>query len=452
MGAVRGRVWDCACVKAFSLLIGVTAVTSWEGAATRADVIELRGGGQVQGKAVPDPKNKDRVQVWLLRGRNPLTFQKGQVLNVIPQPGPLDGYVAKRAKVESTASAQFELGSWCEQNKLPDLARLHYETALSLDSNFDQAHRKLGHLYQDGVWVTRDDVSAAQGLVKYKGRWVTAEEKAKREDAAQTTAAQVSWLRRIKVLRQAILNGPSDRRREAESQLMAIRDPDAVVPLVRAFGQDEPPLRILLATVLSTIGGPEATRALVGRVLDESDSEVRSATLEHLKERDEKGVPVQFARALASENVQVINRAAWALNNLEAVEAVPRLVSVLITTEQQIVYEPPAGANVPGPVGPGPTLKYMNNSGVILQSPPQVSNGAVAYGLQAIPWYQMSPGIATGAGLGSRHADLDTTGTESRDLHLSKRRGPLGLAETHWPGFRLRRRFLESMGRPIVQP
>ncbi len=401
MGAARGRVWDCACVKAFSLLIGVTAVTSWDTIAARADVIELRGGGQVQGKVVPDPKNKDRVQVWLLRGRNPLTFQKGQVVNVIPQPSPLDGYVAKRAKVESTASAQFELGSWCEQNKLPDLARLHYETALSLDSNFDQAHRKLGHLYQDGAWVTRDDVSAAQGLVKYKGRWVTAEEKTKREGAAQTTAAQVSWLRRIKVLRQAILNGPSDRRREAESQLMAIRDSDAVVPLVRAFGQDEPPLRILLATVLSTIGGPEATRALVSRVLDESDSEVRSATLEHLKERDEKGVPVQFARALASQNVQVINRAAWALNNLEAVEAVPRLVSVLVTTEQQIVYEPPPGANGPGPVGPGPTLKYMNNSGVILQSPPQVSNGAVAYGLQAIPWYQMSPGIATGAGLGS---------------------------------------------------
>ncbi len=71
---------------------------------------------------------------------------------------------------------------------------------------------------------------------------------------------------------------------------MAIRDPDAVVPLVRVFGQDDSPRRILLALVLSTIGGPEATAALIQRVLDESDSEVRSITFEHLKQREDSGV------------------------------------------------------------------------------------------------------------------------------------------------------------------
>ena len=151
--------------------------------------------------------------------------------------------MVKRAKVAGTAAAQFELGSWCEENKLNDLARVHYETALRLDASFDAAHRKLGHIYQDGTWLTRDDVNAAQGLVKYKGRWVTAEEKTKRENVEQTTASQVSWLRRIKLLRQAILNGSNDRRREAEAQLMAIRDADAVVPLVRVFGEDEPARR-----------------------------------------------------------------------------------------------------------------------------------------------------------------------------------------------------------------
>ena len=79
---------------------------------------------------------------------------------------------------------------------------------------------------------------------------------------------------------------------------MAIRDPDAVVPLVRVFGQDEAPRRILLALVLSTIGGPEATSALVQRVLDEPDSEVRSITFEHLKQRGDAGVAGRFVRAL----------------------------------------------------------------------------------------------------------------------------------------------------------
>ena len=63
----------------------MTGVIAWKTTRARADVIELRGGGQVQGKVVPDPKNKDRVQVWLLKGRNPLSFHKGQIVRVIRQ-------------------------------------------------------------------------------------------------------------------------------------------------------------------------------------------------------------------------------------------------------------------------------------------------------------------------------------------------------------------------------
>src|SRR5204863_8851282 len=134
---------------------------------------------------------------------------------------------------------------------------------------------------------------------------------------------------------------------------------------VRVFGPDVPPRRILLALVLSAIAGPEASSALVRRILDEPDSEVRSVTFDHLKQRDETGVAGQFARALASEDVKVINRAAWALGNLNAIEAVPRLVTVLITAEQRIVLEPPPTLSPAGPVisaGPGPTLKAMTNS------------------------------------------------------------------------------------------
>lgn len=389
--------------KPIGLVIGSMGLIGWA-AMARADVIMLRGGGQVQGKVVPDPKNKDKVQVYLLRGRNPLSFHKGQVIEVIAKPSPLDEYIVKRTKAAGTAEAQFELGAWCDQNKLPDLAKLHYENALSLDASFGPAHKKLGHVYHDGSWLTRDDLSAAQGLVKFKGRWITAEERSKREAEAQTTATQTSWVRRLKLLRQSLLNGPDDRRREAESQLMAIRDPEAVTPLVRVFGQDDPPHRVLLALVLSSIAGREATSALVRRILDEPDAEVRSVTFDHLKQRNESSVPGQFSRALASQNISVINRAAWALGNLEAIESVPRLVAVLITTEQRIVLEPPpnlspAGAIMMGGAGPGPALKAMTNSGIVLQQPPVVGPGVVAYGMSAIPYYQMTPGTGGLAGL-----------------------------------------------------
>jgi hypothetical protein len=402
MATTRRRGANGAWFEAIGALIAVLGLLAWGTAGARADVIMLRGGGQVQGKVTPDPNHKDRVQVWLLQGRNPLSFQKGQVVEVTPKPSPLDDYVVKRGKVEANAAAQFELGSWCDQNKLPDLAKLHYENALTLDSTYEPAHKKLGHVYRGGNWLTRDDVNEAQGLVKFKGRWMSADEKSKREVEAQTTAAQTSWQRRLKLLRQAIVNGSSDRRREAESQLMAIRDTDAVIPLVRVFGQDAPPQRKLLALVLSGIPGPEATKALVRRILDESDAEVRSVTFEQLQRREEKGVPAQFARALASSDIRVINRAAWALGNLNAVNEVPQLVAALITTEQRIVFEPPPNLSGVGPgipAGPGPTLKAMNNSGIVLQSPAAVGPGVVAYGISAVPWYQLTPGVANAAGL-----------------------------------------------------
>jgi hypothetical protein len=390
-----------ASLAAIGLMGGSLGLIGWAAATARGDVILLRGGGQVQGKVIPDPKHKDRVQVWLLQGRNPLSFQKGQVVEVIAKPSPLDDYIVKRTKAAGTAEAQFELGAWCDQNKLPDLAKLHYENALSLDAEFGPAHKKLGHVYHDGSWLTRDDLSAAQGLVKFKGRWITAEARSKREAEAQTTAAHSTWMRRLKLLRLSLLNGPDDRRREAESQLMAIRDPEAVTPLVRVFGQDDPPRRILLALVLSSIPGREATSALVRRVLEEPDQEVRSVTFDHLKQRDDPSVTGQLTRALASEDIRVINRAAWALGNLNAIESVPRLMAVLITTEQRIVLEPPPNVGAGGPImmaGPGPALKAMTNSGIVLQTPPAVGPGVVAYGMTAVPYYQL-PGLPGPAGL-----------------------------------------------------
>src|SRR5262249_43134242 len=111
------------------LLVGVVGILEFVGTPqpARADLIVLRGGGQVQGKVVPDPKDKNRVQILLLQGRRPLSFEKSRVLDVIAQPTPLDGYVVERAKAAPTAAAQFALATWCERNRLPDLAKLHYE-------------------------------------------------------------------------------------------------------------------------------------------------------------------------------------------------------------------------------------------------------------------------------------------------------------------------------------
>jgi hypothetical protein len=386
----------------------------------RADVIVLRGGGEIQGKVIPNAKKPETVQILLLKGRNPVTFQKQQILQVIPKPSPLDGYLQRRDKVGPTAQAEYDLGLWCEQNGLGDLARAHYETALGYDKAFEAAHKKLGHVSYDGHWLSRDEVKQVQGLVKYKGKWVTEEERAKRDESAQITANQGSWVKRIRLLRQAIAGGTPDRRREAENELLKISEAEAVLPLVRVLGKDDVPMRLLLAHALGGIAGKESARALVNMILSEPEDEVRGSVLDRLKARDEPGIVPQLVKALGSENIKVVNRAAWALGNLDAVGAVPRLVGSLISTEERIVMVDGSGqvqggnAGVmatgigPGlPMNPGlaPQMMAFNGSSIAYLTPPAVGPGVVAFGATSVPFFNPAQlggnnylGVGVGAG------------------------------------------------------
>lgn len=377
-----------------------TSLVFWPGGGL-ADTIMLRGGGQVEGKVVPDPLHPDRVSIWLLQGRNPLSLDKSKILEIIAKAGPLDDYIIKREKVGQTAKDQYDLGVWCDQNKLVDLARVHYETALNFDRSFEAAHKKLGHILHRGYWVTRDQLSAMQGLVKYKGRWVSADEKSKREQEDQLTAAQTSRARQIKALRDALVWGKPDRQREAEAQLMAIRDPEAVKPLLRVLGKDEAQLRILLAHILENIPGPLATSALVSHLLAENEPDVRAAIFDKVQRRDDPAIMRLLIRALSSSDVRVINRAAWALGQLHAQEAVPALVGALVTTEQRIVIATASATQAPintivGPEGPLTPIA-ANQSSMAVMTPAVVAPGAVARGVISAPWYEWPPGFGLGA-------------------------------------------------------
>jgi len=394
---------------ALGCLLG-TLGSSTVGPATsaRADLIVLRGGGQVEGKVLPVPASKsasapapakskskeskeDRVEVLLLKSKTPLVLRKEQILEIIPKASPLDAYLVKREKAAATAKAQFELGEWCESKGLDDLAKVHYEAAIKDDNTLVAAHQKLGHVEHDGQWLSRDELRKVQGLTRHKGRWVTEDEKAKEEEQALTTAGQVSWVRRIKLLVQAIRTGAPDRKREAETQFMQIRDPEAVWPLMKVMGDAETDLRILLAQTLGEIPGKESARAMVRMVLAETDDQVRGVVLDRLKKSDDPGIEPQLIRALGSDDLRVVNRAAWALGNLDAVAAVPRLLKVLVTTEERMVLAP----RTPGP-GQGapypPILMAWQGGSAAYMVPPTVGPGVVAYGAHVVPYvYALLP-------------------------------------------------------------
>jgi hypothetical protein len=361
---------------------------------SRADRITLRGGGQIRGKVLPDPDHPDRVKILSETGKTPLSFQKAQIVQVTAEPSVLDEYLLRREKMAPGAQGNYELGRWCEEHKLKDLAELHFEAAVTSDKSYEPAHQKLGHVRVGDHWIWGDELREAQGLVRYKGQWISKQEKEQRAAAAANSAEQAAWVRRLKLLRQIFLYGAEDRRRDAEQQLMAIREPLVVTPLLQVFGGDEPPLRTLLDQILERIPGPEAAGALVKHLLFETEVEVRQGTMSALVKRREPTVVAALVQALGSKDPPVVNRAAWALGQLGAVTTVPKLIPALITFQQRFVMPPvqgwPSGNTGAsfGSVAPmsglgGSSFSSVSSFGLL--TPPVVGAGAVGYGATGIP-------------------------------------------------------------------
>lgn len=381
--------------------------------AARADRIVLRGGGQIRGKVMPDPKHADRVTVLSERGKTPLSFQKVQITEVVAEPSALDDYLTRRDATAATAAAQHDLGLWCEANKLPDLAAVHFEAALARDRNFAPAHQKLGHVKYGERWLTGDELREAQGLVREKGKWITREEKEQRDKDREAAAEVSTWARRIRVLREAIVYGDDARRLEAEGQLTGVRDPAAVAALVKVLGNDNAPLRALLARALGAIPGAESAHALVNLLLAESEPEVRQSIMNEVARRKESEVTARLVKAMKSTNPQVINRAAWALGRLDAATSVPALVGALVTTRYQTVMSPTAGGmgdgmSISATFGtPAPTSSMIgapiafNGSSVGYLTGPVVGPGVAAFGATSVPYYALPNPLATLPGGGS---------------------------------------------------
>ena len=191
--------------------------------------------------------------------------------------------------------------------------------------------------------------------------------------------------------------GSVDRRREAEQQLMEIRDPIAVDPLVRVLGNDARRLRILLDHVLGLIPCAEAAAALVTRILVEADPDVRHVTLGELEQREEPYVIPALVR-LRSNNPEVINRAG--LDPLEPQRRLrrpPADPGVTPTQYRVVITNSGGSAPAPSPASHGVPIAY-NHSAIGLLTPPVVGPGVAAFGATQVPAAGAFP-IATPSGI-----------------------------------------------------
>lgn len=324
-------------------LVGIVFVVHARPAS--ADLVKLKSGGELRGvfldKVVAGRSAKVPVRVETLTG-GIITVSHEDVAFLTRRSRALEEYEWRTRLAPPTVDAHWELQEWCKQHGMRKEREEELLQIVSLDPHHEPAHRLLGHIQQDGKWMTRDEAMAAKGYVKYKGKYLFPQEVELLEASAVHREAETAWHRKLHVWQGWLHDGKAVQQVQARRELEAISDPDAVAPMVRMF-RNEPAddVRLIFVRTLARIQAPTAVHALVLQSLFDISPTVRAAAMEGIEgESRDIAIPI-YCKALGDELNVIVLRSAVALGHFGDPEVVPSLIDALVTkhTYRQTIEE-----------------------------------------------------------------------------------------------------------------
>lgn len=334
------------------LAVGLFLVFAPGIASVRADLILKRDGGRVEGEIVAD--ERDRIVVKTRFGT--VTLPRDEIDEIRRTPDLTEAYSRREAETPNTAEAQFELALWCIEQNLTKESQRHLERVIELDPEHAEARKRLGYEKVGDRWLTEGDARSAEGLVKYRGRWMTPQERAQREAKRVGAARRQELGQQIRSAQRGLrLEGNADRREEAREDLLSIDDPAAVPLLIDILGErGSEEERALLVEVLARIDGEESTQALVSVALRDDVEANRSLAIDALIPRKSAELVSDLIGELRDKENDRVRRSAVILGALGDSSAVPPLVDALITTHRRV--EEPSMRDVENALA-GPSIR-----------------------------------------------------------------------------------------------
>ncbi|MEN1679461.1 MAG: HEAT repeat domain-containing protein [Planctomycetota bacterium] len=304
------------------------------------DTVTLSGGGAVSGK-VPEKQGRTTVHVEL-EGGGRLVLERSQVASISSESPAEVEYRRRAPTAPDTVESQWALAQWCKQQGLKSPLRVHLERVVELDPNHGEARTLLGHQQHNGRWMSRQQMMAARGMVRYDGDYRTRQEIVLLEAAKRNKETNASWKERLtRWLRNLNARDP-DRVQQAIDGLNALDDPSAGPELAKLLlAERTPRTKALLIRTAARVRHGACVTALSKLALDDNNEEARMVCLEMLAKMQVEGLPQPFIKALRSKDNQRVNRAAAALEALEAPEAIAPLVDAVVTTHR---FVPQGGA------------------------------------------------------------------------------------------------------------
>lgn len=310
--------------------ITLALATALCAAVAHADVIELQGGDILYGKITPS-ESRLTSSIELEQGGR-LTLPRRQIAGVTGESPAAIEYRKRAPTVPDTVEAQLALATWCRERKLIDQSRSHLRRVIQLDPEHEEARSQLGFQRHAGQWLTRDDVMAARGMIRYQGDYRTRQEIAMLKQREKWEHLQSDWKDKLGRWYRRLSDRDPDKVNEALSNFRTLRDPASAGVLAEMLLEEKDPVRqSLLIDVAAQIPTAVTGQTLAKFALEHPSEETRMICLEHLAKAQTPGLAEPFIRALRSKQNLRVNRGAAALEALRAEQAVAPLIDALVT-------------------------------------------------------------------------------------------------------------------------
>ena len=308
----------------------------------RADVVELRSGGQAEGAVKRVEQERAPFVVVTIDDNVRVAIPEAQISRVADAKN-LAEYRKLVAKTEQAAEAQYELAIWCKKNQLLPQHKFHLHQAIAEDPDHSKARAALAYVSHEGKWIRHAELQAQRGMISVSGKYRLPEEVALLDAQSESNVDAKRWNREVSRLRTAVLRG-GEKGQEASAELAAIKDPTAAYAMARELidsGARQPQsLRLFWIERLASFSSRPALEALVRTGIDDADYVVREKALEALQKTSPETAIANYLPMLKSNDNGLVRRAAIALTYFPNPEFAMSLVDALVTQHQR---EIPAG-------------------------------------------------------------------------------------------------------------
>jgi hypothetical protein len=300
-------------------------------------IFKLASGGEVRGKFLNvDERPRTRFVIQTASGGK-LALDKDDVAEFVRKPARELEYERLRPTYPDTVEGQLALAQWCKENQLPQARKAHLQRVIQLDPNHAEARRALDHRLVEGKWMTYEQyMHDVVGKVKLPGgAWVTQQELDLRSQRQTQKVAEQGEFRNVQRL-VGLLDARDERQRTtARDDLLKIRNPHAVKAV--SYYKDpkrekSPAVRKLLVQVLGNIQSSAAVELMIDAALNDPNEDVRMEAIYILAEHKEFVAVRRFIERLRDNSNEVINRAGYALGQMNDTTAIGPLIEALVST------------------------------------------------------------------------------------------------------------------------